>query len=186
MAVFLARHGETEWSAAMKHTSFTDAPLTEAGRRHAATLRERFAGFRFALVLVSPMARARETCERAGLAGEAIVDPDLVEWNYGEYEGLTTPEIREGDPDWSVWTHPTPGGETADEITARVDRVVARVLAADGDVAIFAHGHTLRVLGARWIGLDAVHGGNLALSTGAVCELGFERERRAIVRWNVS
>jgi broad specificity phosphatase PhoE len=185
MAVFLARHGETEWSASMKHTSFTDVPLTEAGRRHAASLRERLAGVAFALVLVSPMARARETCELAGLAGNAIVEPDLVEWNYGEYEGLTTPQIRERDPDWSVWTHPTPGGETAAEVTARVDRVIARTLAASGHVALFAHGHTLRVLGARWIGLDAAYGGRLALSTGAVCELGFERERRAVLRWNV-
>jgi broad specificity phosphatase PhoE len=184
MTVLLARHGETEWSASGRHTSRTDVPLTEAGRRDAVRLGERLAGRDFALVLTSPRRRSRETCALAGLAPGAVVDDDLVEWDYGEYEGLTTPGIRETRPGWSVWSDSTPGGETADEVGARADRVIARALAAGGDVALFAHGHLLRVLGARWIGLPPAGGGHLALSTGAVCELGFERERRAIWAWN--
>ena len=184
MTVLLARHGETEWSAGGRHTSHTDVPLTDAGRRDAARLGERLAGREFALVLTSPLQRARVTCELAGLGANAVVDGDLVEWDYGEYEGLTTPQIRESVPGWSVWSHSTPGGETAEQVTARADRAIARVVDAGGDVAVFSHGHFLRVLGARWIGLPAAYGGHLALSTGAVCELGFERERRAIEVWN--
>ena len=180
----LARHGETEWSASGKHTSVTDVPLLESGRRDAVLLGERLAGRDFALVLTSPRARARETCALAGLAAHAQVDDDLAEFAYGEYEGLTTPEIRESVPGWTVWTHGSPGGETVAEVGARADRVIARALEVDGDVALFAHGHLLRVLAARWIELDAVHGGNLGLHTGAMCELGFERERRVIWTWN--
>jgi broad specificity phosphatase PhoE len=182
--VVLARHGETEWSATGKHTSVTDVPLNEVGRRAAERLGERLAGREFALVLTSPRARARETCELAGFGAAAQVDDDLVEFDYGEYEGRTTPEIREEVPGWSVWRDGSPGGETAEQVGARADRVIERALAAGGDVALFAHGHLLRVLGARWIGLPAVAGGNLALSTGSLCELGFERERRAIWVWN--
>lgn len=180
--VVLIRHGETEWSASGKHTSVTDVPLTPAGRRAAERLRERLAGRAFSLVLTSPRARARETCALAGLDGE--VDEDLAELGYGEYEGRTTPEIREERPGWSVWRDGSPGGETVDAAGERADRVIARALAAGGDVALFAHGHLLRILGARWIGLPAAMGGHLALSTGAVCELGFERERRALWLWN--
>lgn len=184
MTVFLARHGETEWSATGKHTSYTDVPLTAAGRRDGVRLSDRLGGLDLALVLVSPRQRARDTCALAGLSDGAVVDDDLVEWDYGDYEGLTTPEIRETRPGWSVWADPTPRGETAEQVGARADRVIARTLAAGGDVALFAHGHLLRVLGARWIGLPAAYGGHLALSTGAVCELGFERERRTIWVWN--
>lgn len=180
----LARHGETEWSATGKHTSVTDVPLTDAGRRAAAALAPVLARREWALVLTSPRARARETCALAGLGDRAEVDEDLVELAYGEYEGLTTPEIRVDRPGWSVWADGSPGGETPAEAGARVDRVIERALAAGGDVALFAHGHVLRVLGARWIGLPAEAGGNLALSTGALCELGFERERRAVWLWN--
>jgi broad specificity phosphatase PhoE len=182
MTVFLARHGETEWSASGKHTSVTDVPLLESGRRDARKLGARLAGRSFGLVLTSPRARARETCELAGLDGE--VDPDLVEIDYGSYEGLTTPEIRVERPGWSVWTDGSPGGESLDQVGARADRVIARVLGVDGDVALFAHGHFLRVLGARWVGLEPAYGGNLGLSTGSLCELGFERERRVIWVWN--
>jgi broad specificity phosphatase PhoE len=180
----LARHGETEWSASGKHTSVTDVPLTESGRRDARRLGERLAGRAFALVLTSPRARARDTCELAGFGAAAVVDDDLVEWDYGEYEGRTTPEIRVEVPGWSVWTHGAPGGETAAAVTARADRVIARALAAEGDVLAFGHGHLLRVLAARWIGLAAEYGGHLALSTGSLSELGFERERRAVWIWN--
>jgi broad specificity phosphatase PhoE len=182
--IVLVRHGATEWSVAGKHTGRTDVPLTDDGRRDADRLRERLAGHRFELVLSSPLARARETAERAGLGDGAQIDEDLREFDYGEYEGRTTPEIREERPGWSVWRDGTPGGERPDDVGERADRVIARVLEAGGDVAVFAHGHFLRVLGVRWIELPAAYGGNLALSTGAVCELGYERERRAIWLWN--
>jgi broad specificity phosphatase PhoE len=180
----LVRHGETEWSASGKHTSITDVPLTDAGRRAAERLGARLAGRRFALVLTSPRARARDTCERAGLGTAAQVDEDLAEFDYGAYEGRTTPEIRVEVPGWSVWRDGAPDGETAAQVGDRADRVIARALAAGGDVALFAHGHLLRILAARWIGLPATAGGNLGLHTGALCELGYERERRAIWRWN--
>jgi broad specificity phosphatase PhoE len=180
--IVLIRHGETEWSASGKHTSVTDVPLLESGRRDAERLRERLAGREFALVLSSPRARARETAALAGLSAE--VDEDLVEFDYGSYEGRTTPEIREERPGWSVWADGAPGGESAEQVGARADRVIARAVAAGGDVAVFAHGHLLRILAARWIGLAATYGGHLALDTGSVSELGFERERRAIWLWN--
>src|SRR5918992_5247370 len=178
----LIRHGETEWSASGRHTSVTDVPLLDAGRRDAARLRERLAGREFALVLSSPRARARETAALAGL--EAEVDEDLAEFDYGAYEGRTTPEIREERPGWSVWRNGSPAGERPDDVGERADRVIARVLEAGGDVAVFAHGHLLRVFAARWIELPAASGGHLALGTGAICELGYERERRAIWLWN--
>jgi broad specificity phosphatase PhoE len=184
VTVVLVRHGETEWSASGKHTSVTDVPLLESGRRDAERLRERLAARDFRLVLTSPRARARDTAVLAGLGDAAEVDEDLVEIDYGEYEGLTTPEIRESRPGWSVWEDGSPGGETPDEAGVRADRVIERALAAGGDVALFAHGHLLRILGARWIGLPATAGGSLLLDTGSVSELGFERERRAIVSWN--
>jgi broad specificity phosphatase PhoE len=178
----LIRHGETEWSASGRHTSVTDVPLLESGRRGAGRLRERLAGRGFALVLTSPRARARETAALAGL--EASVDEDLVEFDYGRYEGRTTPEIREERPGWSVWADGAPGGETAAQVGERADRVISRALDAGGDVAAFAHGHLLRVLAARWIGLPASYGAHLGLDTGSVSELGFERERRVIWLWN--
>jgi broad specificity phosphatase PhoE len=179
----LARHGETEWSATGKHTSITDVPLLESGRRDAERLGERLAGRAFALVLTSPRTRARETARLAGFP-DAQVDDDLAEVDYGAYEGRTTPEIREDVPGWSVWSDSSPGGETVDEVGARADRVIERALAAGGDVALFAHGHLLRILAARWIELPAAYGGHLALATGSLSELGFERERRVIWVWN--
>ena len=182
MRIVLVRHGQTEWSASGKHTSTTDVPLTEEGRRaaRALTLRDR----EFALVLTSPRRRARETCELAGLTGE--VDPDLAEFDYGEFEGLTTTEIRERRPWWSLWRDGCPAGETAEDVGARVDRIIGRALWADGDVALFAHGHVLRVLGARWLGLPASSGALLALDTASLCELGYERENRVVWKWNVT
>jgi probable phosphoglycerate mutase len=182
--VYLVRHGETEWSASGRHTSVTDLPLTERGRAAAARLRPVLAERPLALVLTSPRARARETAELAGLGDRAEIDEDLAEFDYGEYEGRTTPEIREERPGWSLWEDGAPGGETVADVGARADRVIARALAAGGDVALFAHGHLLRVLGARWIELPPAGAGSLALSTGALCRLGFERERRVIWGWN--
>jgi broad specificity phosphatase PhoE len=180
----LIRHGETGWSESGRHTSVTDVPLIESGRRDAERLRDRLAGRDFALVLTSPRARARETASLAGLGGSALVDEDLAEFDYGEFEGRTTPDIRSERPGWSVWEHGAPGGETAEQVGARADRAIERALAAGGDVAIVAHGHLLRVMAARWIGLPAVYGGSFMLDTGSVSELGFERERRAILLWN--
>jgi probable phosphoglycerate mutase len=184
MRVVLARHGETEWSRTGKHTGVTDVPLTDAGRAAARALGERLAERTFALVVTSPLSRARETCALAGLGARAQVDPDLAEWDYGAYEGRSTAEIREERPGWDVWRDGSPGGETADQVGARADRMIARALSADGDVALFAHGHLLRILGARWLELPAVRGGGLGLDTAALCELGFERERRVVWLWN--
>ena len=185
-SVFLARHGETDWSAAGKHTSRTDVGLTPAGEAAAGALGERLGGREFALVLCSPLRRARETAELAGFGGRSEIDEDLREFDYGDYEGLTTPQIREQRPGWNLWVDGAPGGEMPDQVGARADRVIERALAAlpGGDVAIFAHGHLLRVLGARWIGLGAECGGRLGLDTAALCEIGFERERRVLWLWN--
>ena len=180
----LVRHGPTEWSVAGRHTGSTDVPLTGDGRRAAARLRPRLAGYELALVLTSPLVRARETAELAGLGDRAEPDADLREYDYGAYEGRTTDDIRAEREGWYLWRDGVPGGESPAEVGARVDGVIDRALAAGGDVALFAHGHVLRALGARWIGLAAEHGGNLALGTAAVCELGFEREQRAIRLWN--
>jgi probable phosphoglycerate mutase len=184
--VYLVRHGETEWSASGKHTSVTDVSLTEAGRAAAAKLRPVLAAVPLSLVLVSPRARARQTAELAGLGDRTQVDDDLVEFAYGEYEGRTTPEIREERPGWSLWEDGAPGGETVAEVGRRADRVIERALAAGGDVALFAHGHVLRVIGARWIEQAPELGGRLALDTGALCRLSFERERRTIWAWNAT
>jgi broad specificity phosphatase PhoE len=180
--IVLVRHGQTEWSASGRHTSTTDLPLTEEGRRAARALPLR--GREFALVLSSPRRRALDTCELAGFSCD--IDPDLAEFDYGEYEGLTTKEIRESRPDWSLWTDGGPGGETVTDVGARVDRVIARALEAGGDVALFAHGHVLRVLAARWLELPAPRGASFALDTASVSELGFERENRVLWRWNVT
>ncbi|MCW3018778.1 MAG: histidine phosphatase family protein [Solirubrobacterales bacterium] len=180
----LVRHAETEWSLSGRHTGRTDLPLTERGREAAKELRERLRARRFALVLVSPSRRARETCELCGLGAEAQVREDLHEWDYGEYEGLTTAEIRQRRPDWVLWRDGCPGGESPAQVGARADRVIAEIATVDGDVAVFSHGHMLRVLGARWIELEAPAGARLGLSTGAICVLGHERDTTVIARWN--
>jgi broad specificity phosphatase PhoE len=182
--ILLVRHGQTEWSASGRHTSTTDLALTETGREAARRLGERLAGREFALVLSSPRRRARETCELAGLRPE--LDEDLAEWDYGDYEGRTTPEIRAERPGWSLWDDGAPGGETAAQVGARAGRVIDRALAADGDVALFAHGHILRVLGARWLELPPERGASFALDTASLSELGFEREHRVVWQWNAS
>lgn len=184
---WLIRHAETEWSRDKKHTGRTDVPLTDVGRDAARAMRERLAGERFAAVLVSPLSRARETAELAGIGDGAQVRDDLVEFDYGDYEGITTADIRRERPDWYLWRDGTPGGETPDDVGVRVDRVIAEVLPllADGDVALVAHGHVLRALAARWVEQPASFGGRLALETGAICTLGFEREVRVVTGWNV-
>jgi probable phosphoglycerate mutase len=183
--IVLVRHGQTEWSASGKHTSLTDVPLTDAGRAAARRLSAALHGRDFALVLTSPRSRARDTAIAAGFP-DAEVDANLAEWDYGGYEGLTTPEIRVDRPGWLLWDDGVPGGETAAQVGARADRVIERALAADGDVALFAHGHILRVLGARWLELPPAHGGRLALDTASLSELGFEHENRVIWHWNQS
>ena len=181
--VWLVRHGETEWSRDGRHTSTTDVPLTREGEQAARSLEARLSGETFELVLTSPRERARRTAELAGF-GSAEVDEDLVEWDYGDYEGVTTDEIRETVPEWTVWTHPSPGGETADQVSDRLDRVVTRALAVDGDVLLVAHGHCLRALAARWLGLPVADGRLLKLDTGTVSVLGHERESPVVLRWN--
>jgi broad specificity phosphatase PhoE len=178
------RHAETEWSANGRHTGRTDIPLTDNGRERARRLAPRLAGRDFAAVFTSPLSRARETCELAGLGARAQLRDDLMEWDYGEYEGLTTPQIRETRPDWNLWRDGCPGGETAADVGARVDRLIAEVRTIAGDVALVAHGHVLRVLGARWIELPPEDGARFVLSTGALCTLGYERETAAFLRWN--
>jgi len=182
--VLLVRHGETEWSRSGQHTSRTDIPLIEEGRERALELGRRLAERRFSLILSSPLRRAYDTAKLAGLADDAEVTDDLVEFGYGEYEGRTTPEIREERPGWNLWTDGSPGGEDLADASARADRVIERALAADGDVAMFGHGHILRIVGARWVGLPPETAAVLALSTAALCILGFERERRVIWLWN--
>jgi broad specificity phosphatase PhoE len=182
--IVVVRHGETEWSAAGKHTSRTDLSLTEEGRRRAALLADALAGRSFALVLSSPLRRARETCELAGLADGAEISDDLREWDYGDYEGLTTPEIRAGRPDWVLWRDGCPGGESPARVGERADRAVARLRQADGDAIAFAHGHILRVVAARWIGMEVAAGARVALSPGTISVLGFERETEVLRLWN--
>ena len=181
--LWLVRHGETEWSRDGRHTSVTDLPLTEHGIEVAGQLAGRLKGNTFGLVLTSPRARARRTAELAGFPG-AEVSEDLAEWAYGEYEGISTAEIRETVEGWTVWTHPSPGGESASEVTARLDRVVARVRDVSGNALVFGHGHALRALTARWLGLPVTDGRLFRLDTATVSVLGFEREVPVILRWN--
>jgi probable phosphoglycerate mutase len=182
--VFAIRHGETAWSLSGQHTGTTDIPLTDNGRRLAERMRPVLSKQAFALVLCSPMQRARETCELAGLAGAAVIEPDLAEWNYGRYEGLTPKQIHENAPGWLIFRDGCPRGESPEQVGARVDRVIARVRAVDGDAALFAHGHVLRVLAARWIGLPAGAGQHFLLDTGTLCILGHYRDTPAVRVWN--
>ena len=181
--LWLVRHGETEWSRDGRHTSTTDLDLTEIGVEVARTLRERLADTSFDLVLTSPRSRARRTAELAGFP-DAEVDEDLVEWDYGDYEGISTPEIRETVPSWTVWTHPTPGGETAEQVTVRLDRVLDKVHERGGRVLVFGHGHSLRALTARWIEQPVEEGRFFKLDTATVSALGYERDFPVVLRWN--
>ena len=184
--VVLVRHGETEWSRTGKHTGSTDVPLTDRGRRQADALGAHLAERQFALVLTSPLQRAAETCSLAGYGDVAQRRDDLREWDYGAYEGRTTPEVREERPGWTLWDGGVPDGETADEVGARADRVIAELRSLDGDASVFAHGHVLRVLTARWLGLDPNAGRLFALDTATISVLGYERETPVIRVWNDS
>jgi probable phosphoglycerate mutase len=182
--IYLVRHGETEWSLSGQHTGITDIPLTENGRKVAKLFEPLFAKANLALVLTSPLERARTTCELAGLGGKAQIDRDLMEWNYGEYEGLTTNEINAKSPGWLLFSDGCPGGESPGQVSSRVDRLIERVRAADGDVALFAHGHILRVLAARWLGFSAGAGCHFLLDTATLSVLSYYRDIPAVKRWN--
>jgi probable phosphoglycerate mutase len=183
--LFLVRHGATEWSVTGRHTGRTDLPLLPEGEEKARAVGSLLARRHFALVLTSPLRRARRTAELAGHP-EALVDDDLLEWDYGELEGLTTAEIRTSRPGWTVFSGPVPGGETLDEVATRVDRVIARARAVDGDTLVVAHGHVLRVLAARWCELDPVEGRRLPLATATLSVLGWEHAVPGIHLWNAS
>jgi broad specificity phosphatase PhoE len=180
--IWLIRHGETEWSKSGQHTSWTDLSLTPEGERRAADLKAILSKHSFDAVFASPMKRALTTAQLAGFSPEVI--EDLREWNYGKYEGLTTLQIQEVDPGWSIWTGAVPGGETGPQVEARADRALERAVAAGGQVAIFAHGHILRVLGARWLGLRAEAGKYFALGTATISILGHEHSQRVLKLWN--
>jgi probable phosphoglycerate mutase len=182
--VYLIRHGETEWSLSGQHTGITDIPLTENGRKVAKLLKPVLAKATFALVLTSPLERARETCELAGLGTRAEIDHDLMEWNYGAYEGLTPKQIHAQAPGWMLFSDGCPGGESPEQVGARVDRVIARVRALEGHVALFAHGHIFRVFAARWLGLPATAGCHFLLDTATLNILSYYRNIPAVKRWN--
>ena len=182
--IWLVRHGETEWSASGQHTGRTDIGLTAEGVRRAEAISRRLAGHRFSRVLSSPLKRAIETCRLAGYGDVVQIDPDLAEWDYGVFEGRTTTEIRAERPDWTIWNTEIPGGESLDDVAARANRVIERLVAEDGDVAIFSHGHLLRILAACWLGLPPDSGRLFALDTGAISILGHERITRVIRLWN--
>jgi broad specificity phosphatase PhoE len=182
--LWIARHGETDWSAAGKHTGRTDIPLNDNGRAAARKLADVLAGQRFDLVLTSPLQRARDSCELAGFGGQAKIDSDLREWDYGDYEGVTTEEIRQTRPGWTVFDADCPGGESLADVGARADRVIERVRAVDGRILAFGHGHSLRILAARWIEQPPTGGSRLILATATVSVLGWDRETAVINRWN--
>jgi probable phosphoglycerate mutase len=183
--IWLIRHGETEWSLSGQHTGRTDIPLTAHGREQAASLRPVLAAQPFDLVLCSPLVRARETCKETGLGNAAQEEPDLREWDYGVYEGRTTKDIRAEDPDWSIWSSPVPQGESLEEIQARAERLIGRLLESGGRIALFSHAHFLRVLAGCWMTDSAALGAHLSLDTASVSVLGFDRETRALRQWNL-
>jgi len=185
LTIWLIRHGQTAWTLSGAHTGSTDLPLTEAGRENAMAVGRWLAGRKFAMVLTSPLSRARETCRLAGYGDAAQVDPNLSEWNYGDYEGRTTADIRKERPDWFLWRDGPLNGETVEQVGTRAEEVIARASGAGGDVALFAHGHLLRILTARWLGLPPDCGRLFALATATVSTLGFERETHVISQWNV-
>jgi broad specificity phosphatase PhoE len=182
--IFLVRHGETEWTNSGQHTGITDIPLTKNGESQAEQLGKRLRGHSFAAVFCSPLKRSQSTCEIAGLFKTAKIDPDLIEWNYGKFEGLTSEEIRKASPHWNIFLNGAPGGESVADVGARANKVLAKINSIHGDVALFSHGHFLRALAARWLGLPAQDGRLLDLSPGSLSILGFEREERVLLLWN--
>jgi probable phosphoglycerate mutase len=185
LRLVVVRHGETEWSADGRHTSRTDVALTAHGRRQAEALGPVLAAWSFALVLTSPMARAADTAALAGFGDRATIDQRLCEWDYGAYEGRTTADIRSEVTGWTLWSDGAPGGESPAAVSARAEAVIATARAADGDVLAFSHGHFLRVLAARWVGLEASRGRSLGLATGSISVLGWEREEPVIEQWDL-
>jgi broad specificity phosphatase PhoE len=186
LELWLIRHGETEWSASGKHTSRSDVPLTARGQRAARAIGQYLMGQEFSHILTSPRQRARETCSIAGYSTRALVDENLAEWDYGDYEGRTTAEIRTEQAAWSIWSGSVPGGESIEQVAERARKIIARAETIDSRVALFSHAHFLRILAATWIGLPAKAGSLLALDTGSVSILGFERETKVIKMWNRS
>jgi broad specificity phosphatase PhoE len=184
--LWLIRHGETAWSLSGAHTGTTDLLLTPEGEAKARALGAKLAGHSFALVLTSPMQRARRTCELAGFGAQAQVEPNLSEWNYGSYEGLTSADIQRTRPGWTIFNDGVPDGETIDQVASRAQAVITRALAANGDVALFAHGHILRILATRWLGLAPADARLFALNTASISTLGHEHETRVITRWNLN
>lgn len=180
--LILIRHGETEWSKTNRHTGRTDIELTANGRQQAVHIAAAIGNFEFTHVFASPLGRAWDTARLIGL--EPIADDHLLEWDYGKYEGTTTAETREQIPGWSVWTHPIIGGESIEEVGTRTDSIIDKCLELDGQIALVAHAHILRILGARWLSLPAVEGRRFALDTTTISILGWERENRVVVRWN--
>jgi probable phosphoglycerate mutase len=184
--LWLARHGETEWSRSGAHTGRTDIALTETGKEQAKAIGRQLDAHKFALVLTSPLERAQETCALAGFGQQAQLEPNLREWDYGDYEGRTTAQIRAERPDWSLWWDGVPGGETIASVASRAEAVIALAAGVGGDVLLFSHGHLLRILAACWLGLPGDAGRLLALGTASLSSLGYERESRVITRWNLS
>ncbi len=184
--IWMIRHGETEWTLSGAHTGRTDLPLTPRGYERAAAIGRKMAGREFALVLTSPLQRARETCRMAGYGEAAQIDSNLREWDYGDYEGRTTADIQRDRPGWSIWNDGPLNGERIADVAARADAVIARVLSVNGDAALFAHGHLLRILAARWIALDPCGGRRLALDTATISVLGYERDTQVVRSWNLS
>lgn len=183
--IYIVRHGATEWSVSGQHTGRTDLPLLQSGQEQAGVVGEKLADKRFDLVLCSPLLRARETCRLAGFGDAAQLTDDLREWDYGEYEGLTTPQIRERSPDWNLWRDGCPGGESPAQIGTRVDRVLQRCAQVEGDALAFAHGHVLRVLTGRWLEMEVAAGARFKLEAGSLGVLGHERETQVIEGWSV-
>ena len=184
--LWLLRHGATEWALNGRHTGSTDLPLLPKGEEEAAALAPILRGRRFAAVFCSPLQRAKRTCELAGLGADMQICPEILEWDYGDYEGITTPQIRKSVPEWTVWTHGCPNGETAEQVEIRCQKAIHQALAVqeDGDVALFAHGHILRALTGTWLGLGAAGGSLFQLGTASVSILGWEHDKPAISRWN--
>lgn len=182
--IYLIRHGETEWTQLKKHTGLTDIPLNDAGKEQAAWLKERLSSKKFKKIFCSPLERAKETCALTGLLNSAEIDPDLVEWDYGDYEGKTSAEIRTVDPKWTIFSKGAPNGESIGDISARTMRVIGRLRAVPGDVAVFSSGHFLRSLGARWLKKPIGDGKHYLLSTASICVLGFEKESPVFMSWN--
>ncbi len=184
--IWLIRHGETAWTVTGQHTGKRDIPMTETGESHAMAVGKFLNGKSFEMVLVSPLSRAQDTCRLAGYAKNAIVVSEIAEWDYGNYEGRTRQEIRQEIPGWTIWSNGVPGGETLEQVAQRAQRTIERILNAKGDVALFSHGHFLRVLACCWLGLAPVTAGLFMLDTASVSILGSESTRRVMKRWNLA